>query len=57
MAGMLFGAGAIVIVPIFYGVLGAVFSALSAVCYNIVAGMVGGIQFDVQVEPMSQVAP
>ena len=48
MAGMLVGAGAIVVLPIFYGILGAVLTAISAVLYNIVAGMIGGIQIEVE---------
>ena len=47
--GALFGAGAIVLLPVFYGVLGVVFGALSAWLYNVFAGMVGGIE--VQFEP------
>ena len=39
--------GAIVVLPIFYGILGAVLTAISAVLYNIVAGMIGGIQIEV----------
>lgn len=45
----LFGVGAIVLLPVFYGVLGVVFGALSAWLYNVFAGMVGGIE--VQLEP------
>lgn len=45
--GLLFGAGAIIVLPIFYGVCGAVFSALGALIYNVVAGLTGGIEVDV----------
>jgi hypothetical protein len=48
MAGMLFGAAAIVILPIFYGVLGFVMSLIGAALYNLVAGLVGGIELEVQ---------
>ena len=41
--GAIFGIGAIVVLPPFYGVCGVVFGALSAWLYNIFAGMVGGI--------------
>jgi transmembrane protein DUF3566 len=44
-----FGVGAIVVFPILYGVLGVVFGALTAWLYNVFAGMVGGIE--VQLEP------
>jgi len=44
--GMLFGAGAIVIMPIMYGVLGGISVAIGAALYNLVAGMVGGIEVE-----------
>lgn len=47
--GPLFGVGAIVVLPLFYGVAGVVFGALSAWLYNVFAGMVGGIE--IQLEP------
>ena len=45
--GMLFGAGAVVVLPIFYGVLGFVTTAIAAVLYNLIAGVVGGIEVEV----------
>lgn len=45
---MLFGVGAIVVLPIFYGVIGFIGSLIMAALYNLVAGMVGGIEVDVQ---------
>jgi hypothetical protein len=48
MAGLLFGAAAIVVLPIFYGVLGFVASLIGAALYNMVASFVGGIEIDVQ---------
>jgi hypothetical protein len=48
MFGAMFGAAAIVILPIFYGVLGFVFSLVGAALYNAVASAVGGIEMDVQ---------
>jgi hypothetical protein len=47
--GAMFGVGAIVALPLFYGVLGVVIGALSAWLYNVFAGVVGGIE--VQLEP------
>jgi hypothetical protein len=44
---MFFGVGAIVFLPIFYGVIGGVFGALGAVIYNLVAGWVGGLEVDI----------
>jgi hypothetical protein len=41
--GGMFGVGAIIILPILYGCFGALGGALTAVMYNVVAGMVGGL--------------
>jgi hypothetical protein len=46
--GMLFGAGAIVVLPIFYGVLGFIGGAIVAVFYNLIAGWAGGLEIEVQ---------
>ena len=46
--GPMFGVGAIVIAPIFYGVMGVVVGALTAVVYNVVAGVAGGLDLEVQ---------
>jgi hypothetical protein len=46
--GPLFGVGAVVFLPIVYGVMGAVFGALTAAFYNLVAGISGGLSLDVQ---------
>ena len=48
LAGVLFGAAAIVILPVFYGVLGFVTSLVGAAIYNAVASVVGGVEIDVQ---------
>ena len=45
---IVFGVGAIVVLPIFYGVIGFVFSLVGAALYNLVAGWVGGIEMEVQ---------
>ena len=42
-----FGLGAIIVVPILYGVLGGVLGAIGAVIYNLVAGWVGGLEVDI----------
>jgi hypothetical protein len=46
--GPMFGVGAIIFMPIVYGILGAVFGALTAVIYNVIAGMVGGLSLEVE---------
>jgi len=46
MMGMIFGVGAIIALPIFYGILGFLTSLVGAVLYNVVAGWVGGIEIE-----------
>jgi hypothetical protein len=46
--GEIVGVGAIAIFPILYGGLGFVTSLIGAWLYNVLAGMVGGIELDVQ---------
>jgi hypothetical protein len=46
--GALFGVGAIVFLPILYGILGFLFVGLLAALYNVVAGMTGGVVVDVE---------
>ncbi len=47
-AGMeaMFGVGAVIALPLFYGVMGYIGGILLAVMYNIVAGIVGGIEME-----------
>lgn len=42
-----FGAGAIVFLPIFYGVLGFVMTLVGATLFNVIVGITGGIEVDV----------
>jgi hypothetical protein len=46
--GTMFGMGAVVILPVIYGLMGAIFGALTAVFYNLVAGIAGGLSFEVE---------
>jgi hypothetical protein len=46
MFGAFLGAGAIIILPICYGLVGFIGGAIGAVAYNVVAGWVGGIEFE-----------
>jgi hypothetical protein len=46
--GAMVGIGAIVIFPILYGCLGFVATLIAAWLYNVVAGLVGGIELEVQ---------
>jgi hypothetical protein len=44
----IFGVGAVVIMPILYGVMGAIGGALGAILYNVFAGMVGGVTLNTE---------
>ena len=46
--GALFGVGAIIILPILYGVIGFIGSLIGAAIYNFAAKAVGGVVFDAQ---------
>lgn len=48
LAGGFVGIAAIIVLPIFYGVLGFVVAVIAAWLYNVAAGFVGGIEIDVQ---------
>ena len=55
--GALFGIGAIVIMPIFYGVLGFVSGLIVAFIFNLVVGWVGGIEMKFDQTPQQQPPP
>lgn len=42
------GIGAIVILPIMYGLMGFIGGAIAAAIYNVLAGLTGGIEMDFQ---------
>ena len=42
-----FGVGAVIILPIMYGVFGLIGGAIGAALYNLFAGMVGGVEVDI----------
>lgn len=46
--GMIFGVGAIIFLPICYGILGFLSGLIVPAIYNILAGIVGGVEVDVQ---------
>jgi hypothetical protein len=48
MFGAAMGMAAIIALPIFYGLLGFISSLIGAALYNVIAGMVGGVEIDVQ---------
>ncbi len=45
---MMLGVGAIIFLPLCYGVLGICVGAIGAVLYNLFAGMFGGIQLEIE---------
>jgi hypothetical protein len=46
--GALFGVGAIVFFPLLYGGMGFLMTLVAAWLYNVAAGLVGGVQIEVQ---------
>lgn len=48
-AGILFGIGAIIILPIIYGVVGFISGIIFGAIYNIAARYVGGIEMEVEI--------
>ena len=45
---LVYGAGAVVVMPLFYGVFGGLMAALFAWLYNVIAARVGGIRFELE---------
>lgn len=48
MFGALFGVGAIIILPICYGIFGFIGTLIAASLFNVAARMTGGVEIDVQ---------
>jgi len=48
MIGAVGGIAALIILPIMYGVIGFIAGAIGAALYNLIAGIVGGIEIDVE---------
>jgi hypothetical protein len=45
--GMMMGAGAIIVMPIFYGIIGFISGLVGSLLYNLVAGWTGGLEVEV----------
>lgn len=52
LGGLFFGVGAVIFLPLFYGVLGFVAGLISAFAYNVIAGAFGGLELEIE-EPSS----
>ena len=48
MLGAVMGVGAIIVMPLFYGLMGFIVTLISAWLYNVAAGIVGGVEIDVR---------
>jgi hypothetical protein len=48
---ILFGAGAIIALPIVYGIMGTIVGLLVGFVYNTIAGTVGGLEIDLEETP------
>lgn len=46
--GLIAGVMIMILLPIFYGVIGFVFGAISALVYNLFSGMIGGLEIEVE---------
>ena len=46
--GLFFGIGAVVVLPVFYGLMGLVFGCIAAALYNLIAGFVGGVEVELE---------
>jgi hypothetical protein len=48
MLGAIFGVGAIIVMPIFYGIIGFIGTLIGATIFNVAAKMTGGLEIEVQ---------
>ncbi len=53
-AGFLFGVGAVVFIPVFYGVAGYIGTAIATALFNLVAGWAGGLEIDIEMSQVPQ---
>jgi hypothetical protein len=49
-----FGVGFALALPVLYGVAGFIFTAIGCALYNWLAGMVGGVEFELDTSPRVQ---
>ncbi len=48
IGGLVTGLGAVIVVPLFYGISAFVGGVIAAILYNVVASMAGGIMFEIE---------
>jgi len=48
LPGAIFGVGAVIMLPLFYGVMGFVGGVITAALYNFVAGLIGGLEVELE---------
>ncbi len=53
-AGVLFGVGAVVILPVLYGVAGYIGGAIATALFNLVAGWTGGLEIEIEMSQVPQ---
>lgn len=46
--GLIFGLGAIIVMPLFYGTIGLIAGLLASALYNLAARLVGGVELQVE---------
>lgn len=52
--GAIFGVGAVIFLPLLYGFFGAIGALISSAIYNVVAGLVGGIELTIEPAPTAR---
>ena len=45
---MLLGVGAIIVLPIIYGIMGLIGGIITALIFNVVSGFIGGLEIEVE---------
>lgn len=48
LLGALFGVGAVIFMPVFYGFMGFVMGLIGGALYNLVAGLIGGLEMELE---------
>ena len=48
LVGLFFGVGAVIFIPVFYGIMGFIAGILTAFLYNLAAGVIGGLELDLE---------